>query len=56
MMLWFLLYLMVIVALAVWRDHHDGHRAKKHRGRSARVGAVAPKVHATVKQSRHRTS
>ena len=30
-MIWFLVYLLLILALARWRDHHDAARSKKRR-------------------------
>lgn len=32
MVVWFLLYVVLILALASWRDHHDGARSTRSRG------------------------
>ncbi len=29
--IWFGVYLLLILALTLWRDHHDAARTKKHR-------------------------
>ena len=44
----FAVYLLLIVALAVWRDHHDTDRHQRHRkpeGHAAGEPEVAPPAH-----------
>jgi hypothetical protein len=63
MMIWFLVYLLLILALARWRDHHDAARTKKHRrdhaargrGLSRRRQMVLRSVRGMLPHS-HRTS
>ena len=40
-LIWFAVYLVLIAALATWREHHDA-RAKKHRRAAGRLGSESP--------------
>lgn len=63
LMIWFLVYLLLILALARWRDHHDSPRTKKReqgddasRGRpSARKLIEPPWVGGAVRHSHRRS-
>ncbi len=41
-LIWFLVYLLLIVALTVWRDHHDAARRTKRRRAGGAPVAPAP--------------
>ena len=44
-MLWFVVYLLLILALASWRAHHDAARTKKRRRTDeARAGGLRHQV------------
>ena len=40
-LIWVAVYLVLIAALATWREHHDA-RAKKHRRAGAHQGSESP--------------
>ncbi len=40
-LIWFAVYLVLIAALAIWREHHDA-RAKRHRRAAGRLGGESP--------------
>jgi hypothetical protein len=62
-MIWFLVYLLLILALTYWRDRHDVTRTKKHRrtdgtrvsGASRRQKVMRRSVRGALQHS-HRTS
>ena len=53
-MIWFLVYVLLIVALAVWRDHHDRGRARRRRRTNgARDGGADGRRRVTTNAVRH---
>jgi len=61
-MLWLSVYLLVIVALSIWREHRDAAQKKRRRIASPAVGGGAGRVRASLKalpgslKHTHRTS
>jgi len=59
----FIVYLSLILALALWREHHDASRSNKHRRTNgARGGGTSRRPHLALRTARgtlrhsHRTS